>query len=458
MEGLIFTYKDIILEFLFELYVFYTLITWKLNRASRFWHRALVGLAVILILGFGVAAVYQLCGQTVAGRIGVYLFLFAATMVHVWLCFEEPFSTVLFCCSVAYAAQNLCYKLHLMAWCLGLAFRLYDSWGSNFNLYYRILYYIFFAAVAAAVYFLFIRPQVRHISSWRMDYRLLAISVITLIITVILCSIEDIYFAKLSVGAENVFDRPEYGVLRQTGNLFSVACCSIVLLLASRTVEQRELKQEVEYLQHAIRQSERQYEISRDTIELINIKCHDIRYKLGTLAAQRGALEGDAMADLQESISIYDARIETGNQLLDVLLTEKSLYCEQNGINLSCMADGEKLDFMEGSDLYCLFGNVLDNALEAVKAIGQRERRVINLVVKTRGDMLIIQADNYFDGSLTFQDGLPVTTKEDKGYHGFGMRSIRMIVHKYEGELTTYISGDVFHLNILFSGSPAGHS
>ena len=439
MEGLIFTYKDIILEFLFELYVFYTLITWKLNRASRFWHRALVGLAVILILGFGVAAVYQLCGQTVAGRIGVYLFLFAATMVHVWLCFEEPFSTVLFCCSVAYAAQNLCYKLHLMA-----------------NLYYRILYYIFFAAVAAAVYFLFIRPQVRHISSWRMDYRLLAISVITLIITVILCSIEDIYFAKLSVGAENVFDRPEYGVLRQTGNLFSVACCSIVLLLASRTVEQRELKQEVEYLQHAIRQSERQYEISRDTIELINIKCHDIRYKLGTLAAQGGALEGDAMADLQESISIYDARIETGNQLLDVLLTEKSLYCEQNGINLSCMADGEKLDFMEGSDLYCLFGNVLDNALEAVKAIGQRERRVINLVVKSRGDMLIIQADNYFDDSLTFQDGLPVTTKEDKGYHGFGMRSIRMIVHKYEGELTTYISGDVFHLNILFSGSPAG--
>ena len=60
MEGLIFTYKDIILEFLFELYVFYTLITWKLNRASRFWHRAIGGLAVILILGFGVAAVYQL--------------------------------------------------------------------------------------------------------------------------------------------------------------------------------------------------------------------------------------------------------------------------------------------------------------------------------------------------------------------------------------------------------------
>ena len=156
------------------------------------------------------------------------------------------------------------------------------------------------------------------------------------------------------------------------------------------------------------------------------------------------------MRNLQKSISIYDAKIETGNQSLDVLLTEKSLYCEQNGITFSCMADGEKLDFLDGSDLYCLLGNIVDNALEAVKAISEQERRVINLLVKAQGNLLMIQEDNYFDGTLTFRDGLPVTTKEDKNYHGFGMRSIRMIVQKYDGELTTYVDGDVFHLNILF--------
>ena len=71
-----------------------------------------------------------------------------------------------------------------------------------------------------------------------------------------------------------------------------------------------------------------------------------------------------AMEDIRKSVAIYDAKIETGNRLLDVLLTEKSLYCEQNGITLSCMADGEKLSFLEDSDLYCLFGNVVDNALK----------------------------------------------------------------------------------------------
>ena len=154
--------------------------------------------------------------------------------------------------------------------------------------------------------------------------------------------------------------------------------------------------------------------------------------------------------DLQSSISIYDAKVDTGNKLLDVLLTEKSLYCEKNGINFSCMADGARLSFLSDGDLYCLFGNIIDNALEAVSKIEEKERRVINLVVKVKNDMLIVQQDNFYDGNLQFSDGLPVTTKNDKDYHGFGMRSIRMIVHKYDGEFTTYVKGDVFHLNVIF--------
>lgn len=450
MDEVLLIYRNIILEFLFELYVFYVLTTWKLNRAPRFGLKAVGGLCAVLAVALGSAWVYQLCGHTVLGRSGVYLFLFAVTIAHMKLCFAESFSAILFCCSVAYAAQNLCYKLYLLVWC-GWLVEVSDSWGMRFNLYYRLTYYLIFAVAVAAVYVFFIRRVVWHVDSWQLDKQLLAISLLILVITAILCSVEDIYFARLSVGRENQFDMVEYFVLRQSGNLISVMCCMIVLLLASRTVEQRELKQEVAYLQHAVRQSQRQYEISRDTIELINVKCHDIRYRLSSLAAQGGQLPPGAMEDIRKSVAIYDAKIETGNRLLDVLLTEKSLYCEQNGITLSCMADGEKLSFLEDSDLYCLFGNVVDNALEAVKQLEERERRVINLVVKARGGMLIIQEENYYAGDLTFRDGLPVTTKADKDYHGFGMQSIRMIVRKYEGELNTYTSDGVFHLNILFT-------
>lgn len=115
------------------------------------------------------------------------------------------------------------------------------------------------------------------------------------------------------------------------------------------------------------------------------------------------------------------------------------------------MVEGKKLSFMDSGDLYCLFGNIIDNALEAVKQLPDKDKRIINLVIKTKNDLLILQEENYFKGKLDFRDGLPVTTKGDTNYHGFGSRSIRMIARKYGGELTTFVTGDVFHLNILFS-------
>lgn len=443
-------YIRVILEFLLELYVFCALVTVKLNRSRLFALKAVAGAVCVAAAALGAAFFYYAFGQTVPGRIAVYIFLFALVTLHAKLCFNEPYKVILFCCGTAYAAQNLAYKLFLFLWGFGEQLRLYDSWGDMFELYYRIVYYAFFALAAAIAFFLFIRPLIRRLPNTNLNFRMLAISVAVLGITVILCSFEDVYFAQLCVEREGRFDNIVYFTLWQTGNLFSVVCCSIVLLLVSKTVEERDLRREVEYLQYAIRQGQQQYEISRDTIDMINIKCHDIKYKLESLLAGNENLPRGAADDLYESISIYDSKISTGNKLLDVLLTEKSLFCEQNGIKFSCMAHGEKLSFMEDGDLYCLFGNIIDNALEAVKGLPDRERRVVNLVVKTKNDLLLVQEENYFAGELQFRDGLPLTTKQDKHYHGFGTRSIRMIARKYGGELTAYVQGNVFHLNILF--------
>lgn len=443
-------YGYIIAEFLFEYSVFAVLFLYKLNRRNKFILRVVPGFAALFAIGLPVAWFYTLFGITLWGRIAVYIFLFAVFTFLAWLCFNENYLTVLFCCCMAYAVQNLTYKVYLIIWTFGEHLRLYDNWGSNFDLYYRLMYYFIFACCVVAFYFLFIRRVTSKLQSRKLNYRMLLLAFTILAITILLCSIEDLFFAQLCVERENRFDNPVYFILRQTGNAFSGVCCIIVLLLASKSIVENELLQEVEYLKYFIRQSERQYQISKDNIELINIKCHDIKYKLDALTAQ-GSMTSEALKDLRDSISIYDCKTETGNQLLNVLITEKSLYCEQNGINLSCMADGKKLDFMEAGDLYCLFGNLIDNALEAVKEIEEKERRIINLLVKTKDNLILVQEENYFNGTRMFEDGLPVTTKDDKNSHGFGMRSLRMIVKKYGGELTTSVEGNVFHLNIIFS-------
>ena len=443
-------YSRIILQFLLELYVFYVLVMFRYARAKQFAAKLFGGLAAIAVIALGISFIYYYIGGTDAGRIALYLVLFAITTLHAKLCFSENYKTVLFGCSLAYAAQNLVYKLFLIFYCAGEQYHLFDGWGDNFSLYYRLVYYAFFIAAAAVTYFALIRRILRRLPDCRIDFRMMAISLFVLVITVILCSVEDIHFGNISSDGDNAFESFDVYLLRQTGNIFSVVCCAVVIVLISQTLVERNLQREVEYLQYAVRQGQKQYEISKDTIDLINIKCHDIKYKVNALLAEGNGITSEAVADLTKSISIYDTRVSTGNKILDVLFTEKSLYCEQNGITFSCMADGALLSFMDDGDLYCLFGNMIDNAMEAVSAVPDKERRVINIVVKAKNDMVPVQEDNYFEGELEFRDGLPRTTKSDKKYHGFGTRSMRMIVDKYDGAFAVNADNGVYHLNIIF--------
>ncbi len=190
-----------------------------------------------------------------------------------------------------------------------------------------------------------------------------------------------------------------------------------------------------------------QYELARDNMDLINIKCHDIRKRIGAMGEL--PLSEESVSQIRESIRIYDAQAKTGNEALDVVLTQKRLLCSQAQIDLVSMVDGAALGFMSDDDVYFLFGNILDNAIEAVLNLADDEKRSIDLTVRREGGFVTIREDNYFEGSLSFADGLPQTTKGDNANHGFGMRSIRRCVDEYGGELTVRADAGVFSLSIL---------
>ena len=450
MGAVLQNYGNIMLEFLFELYIFCAFFFFKLERKSNFIKRLGISSLTVVALAFPVAWIYTYIGHVVWGRVLVYVLLFCVVMIQARICFEESIWVLLFCNSMAYAAQNLTYKVFLIFWCYGEKARWFDVWGKNFNLYYRVVYYSILALVIFLLYVGILKKIVNKIHSSKLDRSLLALIMVVLVITIFLCSFEDIYFSRLCVERENRFDSVELYVLRQTGNAFSAICCFISLILASKALMEKELLQEVAYLKYSIKQGQKQYEISKDTIDLINVKIHDIKYKINSVLKEQKDIPTEIIDDLRRSVRIYDSTIETGNEFLNVFITDKSLYCEQNGITLSCMVDGAKLDFMDVGDLYCLFGNIMDNALESVMKIQKKEKRVINLSVKTKNDMLFIQSDNYYTGDISFKNGIPQTTKGDVRWHGFGMQSIKMIVQKYGGELTTYVVDDIFHLSILF--------
>ena len=136
--------------------------------------------------------------------------------------------------------------------------------------------------------------------------------------------------------------------------------------------------------------------------------------------------------------------------LPDVVLMEKHIMCQKEGISLSCMIDGTACDFMENEDVCMLFGNALNNAIEAAgKCVN--EKKYISLNVKKENAFTRIYVENYFTGARKVEGGRFCTTKDNELFeHGYGLKSIRILVSKYNGHVTITTEDDLFCLNILF--------
>lgn len=227
-------------------------------------------------------------------------------------------------------------------------------------------------------------------------------------------------------------------------------CCLSVLFMQNSMEKKQQVELEFDLMQQLWHRQQEQFQLSQENIDLINRKCHDLKHQMSALRQLKDTAEIDKqLGEMEHSVMIYDSVVKTGNPVLDTVLTEKSLYCEEHQIQMTCMADGGKLDFIDQVDLYTIFGNALDNAIESVSKLNDPKKRIIQVVVFNEKDLLMIRVGNYYEGKLRLENGLPMTTKQDKDYHGFGLKSIRFTAEKYGGGISAQIKDQYFFLHVL---------
>lgn len=210
------------------------------------------------------------------------------------------------------------------------------------------------------------------------------------------------------------------------------------------------MRRELEAMQNIVKNQYQQYQQSKESIDTLNRKYHDFKHQIAVLRAETDMDKKNAYLDeMENDIKEYEAQNKTGNQVLDTVLTSKSLYCARKHISLTSVVDGKLLDFMYTLDLCSIFGNALDNAIECEERIKDQTKRLIHLSVSAQKGFVLIRVENYFEGEIKFKDNLPVTQKFDKSMHGFGMKSMRNAARKYDGTLTASVSNQWFELKIL---------
>jgi len=224
---------------------------------------------------------------------------------------------------------------------------------------------------------------------------------------------------------------------------------SVILYLQGELFKKSAMRQELEVMNMLWKKEQEQYELSKENIALINQKCHDLKHQIRAIRYMNKDEIDAYLNEMEESIEIYESIVKTGNEVLDTILTEKSLYCKEKGITVSCVADGSQMGFINTIDLYAILGNALDNAIEAVEKFQHEEKRQIDVMIYRQQQFLVINIVNPMKDKLVFEEELPRTTKKDRFHHGFGLRSIQYIVKKYDGNLNVSEEDGCFSLKIL---------
>ena len=193
---------------------------------------------------------------------------------------------------------------------------------------------------------------------------------------------------------------------------------------------------------------------SRDADSSIRRLHHDLNNHLNTilrLSGDNARLDAYVQKLLEDGLEDYESLVSTGNSLLDGLISAKIRRARKESISVSANVDFRDGGFLADADICTIFGNALDNAIEAGMQVKDPDKRSLLIRCGSAGESLNITISNYFEGELKRESDILLSRKTEAG-HGLGLSSIRSAVKNYGGVMA--VSADDLHNFILTISIP----
>lgn len=421
-----------LIVFVGELLLATSVYVFKLRRRNHFWLWLVLCLSCFIGFAYSWSLIPYI--NSVTSIIFSILFFFIAffgLIGSLMACFKVNIQAAMFLGTAGYAMQHFTYKLIQIV--IGSIEKGIPSFVDNNYGIYGI--YASFVIISLPIFYNMFGKKIHKNETLIIeDSRLLIISIILIICTIILNLIYE-SFVKVS----NL-------TLFIVGCLFDMVCCFLTLFIEFEMLKSKEISEAYIQMKTIWESEKKQLEISKENMDYMKILAHDLKHELNESTL---LISKDKVDELNRRIAAFGNSIKTGNDILDLVIAERTLIVQKENINLSIIADGSVLSNMKQSDCYSLFMNIMDNAIDAVKEL-PKDQREISLAVRESMGMILIHEVNPFKGKLNFKDGLPQTTKGDSMYHGLGTKSIKGIVDSYSGDCEISIKdNNIYVLNIL---------
>ncbi len=410
----------VMFSFVITLLISESVIGLRLPKRKHFWCFGILGIAFAFLVSYLVQFFPQ---RDLFVLVMKYFLIFLASYAFIFGVYKVNPMSYIIVGSLGYCVQHISYQIYSIL--THSVIRETRSW------YMILLLFGILAIVNAAMYFIAIRRMRKNRDIEVNNHVQIYLSLLSVVITV-----------GISLGGILFSHEDDREIIIIC--LFSILSCVLAIALQLALIKFKEDEHEMDILKHMVHAAKTQMYLSKENIDIINIKCHDLRHQIHSL---RGQINEGEIKAIDKAIDLYDNDFKTKNDALDIVLTEKSLLCKNENIRLTCLVDGSKLNFMCPSDIYSFFGNAIDNAREAMSNL-PIEYRSLSLSSEVQDDIFVIRIENYTDRQVVFVNGMPQTTKTPT-YHGFGTKSMKIIAEKYNGAVSFETKGKLFLVKLL---------
>ena len=220
-------------------------------------------------------------------------------------------------------------------------------------------------------------------------------------------------------------------------------CGVLILTVQHEQLREAALHSELAAMDEVLHRQYEQYKRSKEGINLINRRYHELKVQLARIREEQDQTKQNAaIAAMEQNIRQYEAENKTGNPVLDTLLTAKTMECQQENITITSVADGRMLGFLTIRELCTIVGVALDNAIAAVRAEPDPEKRLVKVAVYSQGGFAMLRFEHYTETAPALDaDGLP---------QGTDLKSVRTTVGQRGGSMTLHWENNWCTLRILF--------
>lgn len=232
-----------------------------------------------------------------------------------------------------------------------------------------------------------------------------------------------------------------FNISKQDSLLITIASVSVIASIIFTYIFYSKTEKKLEELYKAQTEAERiktdlaYYNILEQQNSNLRVYAHDTKNHLSAIKNLNTNPEIEMhISQMSESLAQYSKVCHSGNHTLDVVVDKYVAECKINELSFMFDIKNNNLTNIEPYDTVTILGNLLDNALEAAKDSAQK---TISFETDYRNNFSVIIISNSCDTNpLSDGKSLPITTKANKQLHGYGLKSVRNTLKKYNGDIS----------------------